>query len=86
VKVFSQIGDAVNVDMEPNQTCRFELDLGCLNLGDGHFAFAVAIYRNLEKVGESVWYDLIDRDYRFEMVGAPPFMGLFEHGGRWTLS
>jgi len=86
VKVFSQVGERVNLEMDRNQTCRFDLDLGCLNLGDGHYAFAVAIYSKLEPGGESVWYDLIDRDYRFELVGAPPFMGLFEHSGRWTLS
>ena len=85
VKVFSHIGAAVDVDMAVNSTLRFALDLGNLNLGDGHFAFAIAIYRKLEG-SEAVWYDLIDRDYRFELVGAPPFMGLFEHSGHWTLS
>ncbi|HEV2415045.1 MAG TPA: ABC transporter ATP-binding protein [Candidatus Dormibacteraeota bacterium] len=84
VKVFSHIGDALSLDIQARAAHRFELQLGRLNLGDGHYAFAVAIYRNLNSAGPSLWYDLIDRDYRFEVVGAPPFMGLFKHGGRWT--
>lgn len=84
VKVFSNIGDAVRLDIQAHGTHRLDLELGRLNLGDGHYAFAVALYRNLESTGHSVWYDLIDRDYRFEVVGAPPFMGLYKHGGTWT--
>jgi len=86
VKVFSQIGNAASLALEAGDERLFELDLGALNLGDGQYAFAVAIYRKLDAAGESVWYDLIDRDYRFEVTGAPRFMGLVDHVGHWTVS
>lgn len=86
VKVFSHIGEAMTIDLKPGDTRCFDLDLGRLNLGNGQYAFALAIYRTLDPLGQSTWYDLIDRDYRFEVVEAPAFMGMFDHDGRWTIS
>jgi hypothetical protein len=85
VKVFSRIGDPFTVSLTAHEGFHVELDLGPLNLGDGHYAFALAMYQILHPVGQSKWYDLIDRDYRFEVVGASAFTGLFEHPGRWKL-
>ena len=86
VKVFSQVGESGILEVGEGDERIYQLDLGPLNLGDGQYAFAVAIYKKLEASGESIWYDLIDRDYRFQVIGAPRFMGLVDHAGRWTIS
>ncbi len=83
IKLFSHVGPQLSYIVEAGDVFRVELDLGPLNIGDGHYAFAIAIYRTLDPVGASVWYDLIDRDYRFEVTGARPFAGIYEHPGEW---
>lgn len=77
------IGEPVPLDMGNGEMREFRLEIPSLNLGDGNFVFAVAIYERLVS-GESR-YDLIDRCYEFKIIGNDREVSqtIFQHDGTW---
>ena len=74
------------VNIKVGDKPEFQLEFANLNLGDGDYVFSVALYRKLTSLGESVFYDLIDRSYQFRVIDNPPFNnGIFKHPGKWIL-
>ena len=65
------------------------LRLTSLNLGDDNYVFAVALYKTLDinDVEPSEYYDLLDRNYQFKVVGTPALeRGIFRHPADWTVA
>jgi len=76
-------GRSMQVPLKAGEQHQFRLEIGSLNLGDGHYVFSVAIFRSA--IDESERYDLIDRSYEFQVVGNDPLMApvVFHHAGAW---
>jgi lipopolysaccharide transport system ATP-binding protein len=85
VRVSTHIGDAAELVLDQGERRGAVLDFGPLNLGDGRYVATVALYESLSAHGASPFYDLIDRSYEFEVVGNPPFAGVFQHPGVWQM-
>ncbi len=83
IRMFAHIDDPIDWALEQNESCTAVLDLGPLNLGDGRYVTTVALYKQLSVSGPSPFYDLLDRSYEFEVIGNPPFAGVFRHPGEW---
>lgn len=79
------IGNPVPLDMAKDEAREFRLEIPTLNLGDGNYIFAFAIYEKL--VSDESRYDLIDRCYEFKVVGNEPEVSqaIFQHDGTWKL-
>ena len=83
------IGDRVALDLAVGEQHEAVLRLASLNLGDDNYVFAVALYKTLDinDLEPSEYYDLLDRNYHFKVVGTPPLeRGIFRHPGDWTVS
>jgi len=85
VRLFSHIGEPVQLSLQQGERRRLTLRIAHLNLGCGRYAFALALYRKLSSTEASEWYDLIDRDYQFEVTGDRGFGDLYKHPGEWSV-
>jgi len=84
ILVSNNQGPSTIMHLEAGERHAFTVCYGPLNLGDGHYVFSVAVYKNLSHLGTSVYYDLIDRSYEFQVIGNPPFNnGVFCHPADW---
>lgn len=84
VLVSNNQGSMTSINLDAGERYAFSVTYNPLNLGDGHYVFSVAIYRTLNPLGESVYYDLIDRSFDFQVVGNPLFnSGIFRHSADW---
>ena len=82
------IGERVTLDLREGEQHEALLRVPSLNLGDDDYVFAVALYKTLDidDVEPSEYYDLLDRNYHFKVVGTPPLLrGIFRHPGSWTV-
>jgi len=82
------IGERVTLDLAEDEQHEAVLRLDSLNLGDDNYVFAVALYKTLDinDVEPSEYYDLLDRNYQFKVVGTPPLeRGIFRHPADWTV-
>jgi lipopolysaccharide transport system ATP-binding protein len=87
VLVSNNQGPLTTLHLEAGEHHAITVCYGPLNLGDGAYVFSVAVYKNLSPVGKSVYYDLIDRSYQFQVIGNPPFNnGVFSHPADWQYS
>ncbi len=83
------IGERVTLDLAEGEQHEAVLRLTSLNLGDDDYVFAVALYKTLDidDVEPSEYYDLLDRNYQFKVVGTPPLeRGIFRHPADWTVA
>ena len=86
IQVLSSIGDEVELELEPGERCELTVRFDSLKLARGRYVFAAAIYRTLDHLGDSEYYDLVDRCYEFEVRDERPFRdGVFETPSTWTL-
>jgi len=74
VLVARYIGTEVALSTTRDQIVTFELDLGDIHFGNGHYVVTAAIYRSLDVTGStpSPFYDLLDRSFAFAVSGHPP--------------
>jgi lipopolysaccharide transport system ATP-binding protein len=82
------IGDGVALDLAEGEQHEAVLRLASLNLGDDDYVFAVALYKMLDinDFEPSEYYDLLDRNYQFKVVGTPALeRGIFRHPAEWTV-
>jgi hypothetical protein len=79
------IAEPMPLDLSKGEMKEIRLHLNPLNLGDGYYVFASSIFE--KKVEEGSRYDLVDREYEFQVVGNEPFLagGVFQHSCTWTL-
>ena len=83
------IGERIALELAEGERHEAVLRLASLNLGDGDYVFAVALYKTLDvhDVEPSEYYDLHDRNYQFKVMGTPPLeRGIFHHPGNWSVS
>jgi ABC-type polysaccharide/polyol phosphate transport system ATPase subunit len=88
VLVSRHIGTALQLSVSEGETRVARLELGPLNLGNGHYVFSIALYKELdiELRSEATYYDLIDRSFDFEVFGTPPLVtAVFQHPGIWKI-
>ena len=84
ILVSNHPGEEAEVALAEGEEATWELAFGPLNLGDGRYVLTPAIYRRLTHLGDSPFYDLLDRSHTFEVVGNAPFaLGVFQHPARW---
>lgn len=82
------IGDRFDEFLRAGERLSLRLDLGDLNLGNGNYVFALALYHSLDRSGVEPpeLYDLIDRSYEFQVIGVPALeTAIFEHPGVWSV-
>jgi lipopolysaccharide transport system ATP-binding protein len=87
IAVSTHIGKPVLLNMRAGEKQKARLDYGVVRLGDGEYVFSVALYRKLFHLESPEIYDLIDRSYRFKVVGnAPLEVGIMQHSAEWTIA
>jgi len=86
IQVLSSIGDRLTLEAPVGEPRVLTLRFESLNLARGRYVFAAALYRTLDSLDESEYYDLVDRSYEFEVRDGRPFRdGIFEHPSSWAL-
>jgi lipopolysaccharide transport system ATP-binding protein len=83
------IGERDALELADGEQHEAVLRLDSLDLGDEEYVFAVALYKTLDvnDIEPSEYYDLLDRNYHFKVVGTPPLeRGIFRHPGNWTVA
>lgn len=84
ILVSNHPGEELELDLAEGEFAAWELAFGPLNLGDGRYLLTPALYRRLTHLGDSPFYDLLDRSHTFEVAGNAPFAnGVFQHPARW---
>ena len=84
-----KIGERDALELADGEQHEAVLRLDSLDLGDEEYVFAVALYKTLDvnDIEPSEYYDLLDRNYHFKVVGTPPLeRGIFRHPGSWTVA
>lgn len=79
-------GAAISASLRKGQRRIITMTYPDLNFDDGNYVFSVAVYKTLDRIGESQWYDLMDRSYEIKLVdGADRYWnGLFQHPAAWS--
>jgi hypothetical protein len=86
IQILTSIGDGLTLGGAIGRRHRLSLGFDPLNLARGRYVFAAALYRTLDSVAESEYYDLVERCYEFEVRDDRPFRdGIFDHPATWTL-
>jgi len=86
IRVSCHLSDEMVVEMSANETREVELDFGKVNLGNGNYVFAAALYKYIdpELRYEPQIYDLHDRNYEFQVIGRSATDGaIFHHTAAW---
>ena len=89
VRVCCHIGEPMTLSMAAGQTQTVTLDFGPINLGNGDYLFAVALYRHLDPdhPGSAEVYDLVEREYEFRVIGRSVIdQAVFSHPAEWRLT
>jgi lipopolysaccharide transport system ATP-binding protein len=88
VRVSCHISEAYIIEANGGDGIVAELNLGNLNLGNGHYTISAALYKKLDGqlLDNPEVYDLLDRSYEFKVDGCLPVdQSIFHHSNRWVI-
>ena len=88
VRVSCHLSEERIIEAAVGEVRKVDLVFESLNLGNGGYVFATALYRSLDPAlgDEAVVYDLHERDYEFQVTGREAIDGaVFHHPAEWRL-
>jgi lipopolysaccharide transport system ATP-binding protein len=86
VRCSCHLSAPTELELQADEAREVSLDFGPINLGNGHYVFAVALYRSIdpELRSDPEIYDLHERNYEFQVIGqSATDAAIFHHPAVW---